>query len=201
MAAQTKAGDLIVKTTYMAGKIEHTECVQELIRNCNSLGVNNNGTFIINSGYGMSVILGETKIFKKEVGNDAIFNVFLKDSLTKKDWKTSNDRPISGVKWRLIHNAMKNLATHQEVHPEEWTRRYDVLTTGGSKGNGTATKKKVTLNFWYSLGINSLKKMEMKGEEYLEITIDMGLHKRLTTGWQLPQRPRYAVLDLSLIHI
>ena len=141
MAAQTKAGDLIVKTTYMAGKIEHTECVQELIRNCNSLGVNNNGTFIINSGYGMSVILGETKIFKKEVGNDAIFNVFLKDSLTKKDWKTSNDRPISGVKWRLIHNAMKNLATHQEVHPEEWTRRYDVLTTGGSKGTGAATQK------------------------------------------------------------
>ena len=166
MAAQTKAGDLIVKTTYMAGKIEHTECVQELIRNCNSLGVNNNGTFIINQGYGMAVVLGETKIFKNEEGNLTTFNVFLKDSQTKKDWKTSNDRPISQVKWRLIHNAMKNLATHQEVHPEELTRRYDVLTTSGNKGNGTATNKKVTLNFWYSLGIKSLRKMAMKGEEF-----------------------------------
>ena len=198
MAAQTKAGDLIVKTTYMPGKIEHNECVQELIRNCNSLGSNNNGTFIINAGYGMAVILGETKIFKIEDGNLAIFNVFLKDSQAKKDWKISTDRPISLVKWRLIHNAMRNLATHQEVDPEEWTRRYDVLTTGGNKGNGTATKKKVTLNFWYSLGINSLKKMEMKGEEYLEIIIDMGLHRRLTTGWQITQKPRYAVLDIGV---
>ena len=153
MAAQTKAGDLIVKTTYMPGKIEHNECVQELIRNCNSLGSNNNGTFIINAGYGMAVILGETKIFKIEDGNLAIFNVFLKDSLAKKDWKISTDRPMSQIKWRLIHNAMRNLATHQEVDPEEWTRRYDVLTTGGNKGNGTASKKKVTINFWYSLGI------------------------------------------------
>ena len=198
MAAQTKAGDLIVKTTYMAGKIEHTECVQELIRNCNSLGANNNGTFIINQGYGMAVVLGETKIFKNEEGNLAIFNVFLKDSLTKKDWKISNDRPISQIKWRLIHNAMKNLTTHQEVHPEEWTRRYDVLTTGGSKGNGPATNKKVTMNFWYSLGIKSMRKMVMKGEDYLEITIDMGLHRRLTTGWQLHQKPRYAILDIGV---
>ena len=93
---------------------------------------------------------------------------------------------------------MKNLATHQEVHPEELTRRYDVLTTSGSKGNGTATNKKVTINFWYSLGIKSLRKMAMKGEDYLEITIDMGLHRKLTTGWQLHQKPRYAVLDIGV---
>ena len=198
MAAQTKAGDLIVKTTYMPGRIEHNECVQELIRNCNSLGANNNGTFIINAGYGMAVVLGETKIFKNENGNMAVFNVFLKDSLAKKDWRISTDRPVSLVKWRLIHNAMRNLATHQEVDPEEWTRRYDVLTTGGNKGNGTATKKKVTINFWYSLAIKSLKKLVMKGEEYLEVTIDMGLHKKLTTGWQPTQKPRYAVFDVGV---
>ena len=140
MAAQTKAGDLIVKTTYMPGKIEHNECVHELIRTCNSLGSNNNGTFIINAGYGMAAILGETKIFKIEDGDLAIFNVFLKDSLAKKDWKISTDRPISLVKWRFIHNAMRNLATHQEVDPEEWTRRYDVRVA--IRGMGPPPRRK-----------------------------------------------------------
>ena len=94
MAGQIGAEDIAVKTTFVPGKIEHNEAVYELIRTCNSLS--NNAAFIINAGYAMAAILGETKVYKTEDGDLAVFNVFLKDSLTKKkEWKISTERPIS----------------------------------------------------------------------------------------------------------
>ena len=178
MAGQVGAEDIAVKTTFVPGKIEHKEAVYELIRTCNSLS--NNAAFIINAGYAMAAILGETKAYKTEEGNFAVFNVFLKDSLTKKkEWKITTERPVSLKTWRFVNNAMRNLMTHQEVDPDEWTRRYDVLVTDGIKGNGTAAKRKVTINFWFSPGISSLeRRITEKGEDFLEVVINMKLHRK-----------------------
>ena len=97
MAKQNGTEDLAVKTTFVPGTIEHNEAVYELIRTCTSLS--NNAAFVVNAGYAQAAILGETKVYKTDDENFTIFNVFLKDSLTKKkDWRISTQRPISAKK-------------------------------------------------------------------------------------------------------
>ena len=95
---------------------------------------------------------------------------------------------------------MRNLTTHQEVHPDEWSRRYDVLVTDGLKGNGLAiAKRKMTIHFWFSPGIISLeRKTTDKNEEYLEVIINMKMHRKLTTGWNSIQRPRYGIFNVGI---
>ena len=50
--------------------------------------MSNNAAFIINAGYSMAAIIGETKVYKVKDGNTTVFNVYLKDNLTKKkEWR------------------------------------------------------------------------------------------------------------------
>ena len=182
MAGVNGAEDNNVRTTFVPGVIEHDEAAKETIRSIESLS--QNVAYVVNIGYNQAVILGDTKVFRVDKVDYGIFNVFLKNEQTrKKDWRINIQRPISARNWRLVNNAMKNLTTHQEVDPDEWSRKYEAIT------EGTKGKRRMIFHFWFSLAIVNLeKKFTDRNEDYLEIVIDMKFHRKLTTGWSLTQK-------------